>query len=76
MSLVLLFKFGVNQDVINKHHHKAVQIGVEYAVHQVHEGCKGISQFEGHHKKLIVSITSAKRSFGDIAFLHSQLFVA
>lgn len=25
-SLVLLFRFGVNQDIVDKHHHKAVQI--------------------------------------------------
>jgi hypothetical protein len=52
--LLMLFSIlGVDQDVINEHYDKLVQLRHEYRVHQVHEMCGGIGESKRHNQILI-----------------------
>jgi hypothetical protein len=44
MLCMLFFILGVDQDVINEHLNKLVQLWHEYKVHQVHEMCRSIGE--------------------------------
>lgn len=53
MMLMLILLFGVNECIIDKHYHEAIQKWVKDAVHEIHKSYGCISQFERHHKELI-----------------------
>jgi hypothetical protein len=46
MLCVLFLGLGVDQDVINEHHHKLVEELHEHLVHEIHEVGRGIGQAE------------------------------
>ena len=53
MNFMLCLKLGKDQNIINKDHHKNIQIIHENHVHQMHEESLGISQAEGQDRVLI-----------------------
>jgi hypothetical protein len=66
MLLMLFFILGVDQDVINKDHDKLVQLQHEYRVHQVHEMCRSIGEFQRHNQILIQPIPGGEGSLRDV----------
>jgi hypothetical protein len=66
MLLMLFFILGVDQDVINKDHDKLVQLQHEYRVHQVHEICRSIGEFQRHNQILIQPIPGGEGSLRDV----------
>ena len=67
--LMLLLRLGVDQDVGNKDHNKLIQIGLEYPMHEIHECCWRIRQFERHHSELEMPIPHPKHVLGISASL-------
>jgi hypothetical protein len=53
MFLMLCFRLGIYQDIINEYHHKGVQIIHENLVHQMHEESRSIRQAKRHDHILI-----------------------
>jgi hypothetical protein len=49
MLCVLFLSLGIDQDVINKHHHKLVEELHEHLVHEIHKIGWGIGQAKGHY---------------------------
>ena len=49
MFLVFVLALGVNEDVINEHHHKFVQEVHKHLVHHMHKECRSVSEAEGHN---------------------------
>ena len=45
---MILFTFRINQNIINKYNDEQVKKLTEHSIHKTHEGCRGISQLEGH----------------------------
>jgi hypothetical protein len=66
MFLMLLLIFGLNQDVINEHHHKLNQVLHKNFVHQIYEVGRCIGQSKRHDGVLIVSIPSSECSLRNI----------
>jgi hypothetical protein len=66
MLLMLFFILGVDQDVINKDHDKLVQLQHECRVHQVHEICRSIGEFQRHNQILIQPIPGGEGSLRDV----------
>jgi hypothetical protein len=66
MLLMLLLILGVNQDVINEHHNKLIQILHKNFVHQIHELGRCIGQSKRHDCVLIESISSGECSLRNI----------
>ena len=75
MILMLLFRLGVDQDVVNKDHNKLILIGLEHPTHEIHECRWRIPQPEEHHCKLKKPIPRPKRCLKDINLPNSQLMV-
>jgi hypothetical protein len=66
MFLMLSFRLGINQNVVDENHDKLIQVFHEYLIHEIHEIGRGIRKFEGHHDILIESIPGAKCCLGNI----------
>ena len=76
MFLVLVFALGVNEDVINEHHHKFVQEIHKHLVHHMHEEGWGLSEAEGHNGILIKTVLSGERGLGNILLLYFELMIS
>jgi hypothetical protein len=66
MLRMLFFILGVDQDVINEHLNKLVQLWHEYKVHQVHEMCRSIGESKRHNQILIQPIPSGEGSLRNV----------
>jgi hypothetical protein len=66
MLHMLFFILGVDQDVINEHLNKLVQLWHEYKVHQVHEMCRSIGESKRHNQILIQPIPSGEGSLRNV----------
>ena len=75
MHLVGLYIGRIYQHVIYKHHHKLIQIGPEYSVHQVHESSWCIRQPKWHDQELIMAIPSPKGCLLYIGLPNSELVI-
>ena len=75
MIIMFLLRRGVDQNVIHKDYDKLIQIGLEYPMHENHEGRWRIRQSEGHHRELEVPISRPKHCLRDIRLLNSQMMV-
>jgi hypothetical protein len=73
--LMLFFILGVDQDVINEHHDKLVQLRHEYGVHQVHEMCRGIGESKRHNQILIQRIPGGECSLRDVFRVNLDLVI-
>ena len=52
-----------------------IQERLEHLVHQVHESGWGISQPQGHHQKLVMSIMSLESNLANILFSNLELMI-
>jgi hypothetical protein len=73
--LMLFFILGVDQDVINEHHDKLVQLRHEYGVHRVHEMCRGIGESKRHNQILIQCIPGGECSLRDVFRVNLDLVI-
>ena len=75
MILMLLLKRGVDQNVVNEDYSKLIQIRLEYPMHEIHECCWHIRQFERHHCELEMPVPHPEHCLKDISFPNSQLMI-
>jgi hypothetical protein len=66
MLPMLFFILGIDQDVINEHHDKLIQLRHEYGVHQVHEMCRSIGESKRQNQILIQPIPGGEGSLRNI----------
>ena len=66
MFLVFFLALGVNEDVINEHHHKFVQEVHKHLVHHMHKEGRGVGESEGHNGIFIKTVPSGERGLGNI----------
>ena len=45
---VILFTLRIDQNIINKYNDEQVKKLMEHSIHNIHGGCRGVSQPEGH----------------------------
>jgi hypothetical protein len=64
MLLMLIFIFGVDQDVIN-----------EYGVHQVHEMCMSIGESKRHNQVLIQPVPGRECSLRNVFWTDLDLMI-
>src|SRR4051812_28899618 len=76
MLFMLFFRFRVNQNVINEYHYKPIQVSMKNTVHVLHEYSRRISDTEGHHRILVVSIPSPERGLLNVVFFYSNLVIS
>ncbi|CAL0310766.1 unnamed protein product [Lupinus luteus] len=65
----------INQNVIDKHDHKSVEIWMKNNVHIIHEYCRSIGYTKWHHKIFVMTIPHPKSSFRNVFRLHAYLVV-
>jgi hypothetical protein len=46
---MLFIVFGIDKDIIDKHHYEIVELHHKHGVHEVHEVGWGICETKGHH---------------------------
>ena len=63
---MLFFGLGVYQDIINEHNHKLVEVIHEDFVDKVHEICRVIGKYEGHHNVLKQTVLGREGCLGDV----------
>ncbi|CAL0308229.1 unnamed protein product [Lupinus luteus] len=67
--------FRINQDIINKHYYKGVEIWIKNPIHVFHEHGRRIGYTKWHHEIFIMTISCSKSSFRNILRLHAYLVV-
>ena len=60
MLFMFFLRLGVNENVINKHHDKLIQIFHKHLVHQIHEKGWGISESKRHNGTFKQTIPSCE----------------
>jgi hypothetical protein len=73
---MLFLGLGMDQDVINEHHHKFVKELHEYLIHEIHEIGMGIGQAKGHYGVLKQPIASGEGGLGNIGPMDLQLMIS
>ena len=76
MLLVFILALGVNEYVINKHHHKFVQEVHKHLVHHMHKECRSIGETEGHNGVFIKTVPSGERGLRNIFLLDLELMIS
>jgi hypothetical protein len=76
MFCVLFLRLGVDQNVINEHHHKFVKELHEHLVHEIHEIGRGIGQAKGNHGVLKQTVAGGKGGLGNIGLTNFQLMIS
>ncbi|MCI61617.1 hypothetical protein A2U01_0082874 [Trifolium medium] len=72
---MLLRIFRIDQNIINKDNNKLIQVRLEDTVHIVHKDSGSIGNTEGHHQKLIMTISSSEGGLGDIWGFDAYLMI-
>ncbi|KAK4708720.1 hypothetical protein R3W88_029645 [Solanum pinnatisectum] len=75
MINMLILTLSVNQNIINEHNHKYVEVLSKHHIHQIHKCCRSISQPKQHYQKLIMTIPSSKIHLWNVIFFHPQLVI-
>src|SRR4051812_8362663 len=75
VTIMLLFRFGIDQNIIDEHHKKLVKVLHKDLIHEIHEVSRGIGQPKRHHRVLIVTIPSLKCGLWNIRFSNLQLMI-
>src|SRR4051812_40899233 len=70
---MLFLRSGINQNIIDEHHNKLVEILHEDLIDEVHEIGRGISQSKGHHGVLVMTIPTPECVLWNIRFSDLQL---
>ena len=63
MSAVLFSFFRINEYVVNKYHHKLIQIGLENFILKCHKCSWGISHSEWHNQELVMTVLVTQNIF-------------
>src|ERR1051325_4647162 len=66
---------GMNQNIINEHNHKLIQILMKNPIHIFHKHTRSISHTKRHYKILIVTIPCPKSSLLNILSFHTNLMI-
>ncbi|KAK4731637.1 hypothetical protein R3W88_024625 [Solanum pinnatisectum] len=74
ISMILLTP-RINQNVINKHNNKYVNIWLKHFVHKVHECYRSISLAKIHDKKLIMTIMGPEYCLWNITLSYLELMI-
>ena len=75
MTLMILPRLGVDQDVIHENHSEPILVRLEHHMHKIHECRWRICRPERHHCELEMPISRSKCRLRDICLLNSQLMV-
>lgn len=58
MLIIFISIPRVNQNIVNKHNNKYVQVRLKNSIHRVHKSDWGVSYPKRHYKKLVVFVSS------------------
>jgi hypothetical protein len=72
---MLLLIFGIDEDIIDKHHYEFIELHHKHGVHEVHEVGWGICETKGHHQEFVKTITSGESSFRNVTRSNYDLVV-
>ena len=67
MMTLLFLTLGVDQDVVDKHHCRRIQVVRKHRVHETHEVDEGVRQSKGHNSKLVVSVSGPEGGLRNVA---------
>jgi hypothetical protein len=76
MYCMLFLGLGIDQDVVNEHHHKFVKELHEYLIHEIHEIVRGIGQAKGHYGVLEQAVASGEGGLGNVGLSDLQLMIS
>ena len=76
MLLMLVLALGVNEDVVNEHHHEFVQQVHKHLVHHMHKECRSVGEAEGHNGVFIKTVPSGERGLRNIFLLYLELMIS
>jgi hypothetical protein len=72
---MLLFVFGIDEDIIDEDHYEFVEFRHKHGVHGVHEVGSGICETKRHHQELVKTITSGESSFRNVTRSNFDLMI-
>ena len=72
---MLLFSFGVNQDVVEVTNNKAVEEGLKNRGHETREGSGGVGETKRHDSELISAVTCFEGGLMDVVGVDAALMV-
>src|SRR3954471_24264443 len=75
MLLMFVLALGVNEYVVNEHHHKFVQEIHKHLVHHMHEESWGVGEAEGHNGILIKTVPSGEHGLRNILLIYLELMI-
>ena len=76
MFLMFVLAFGVNEDVINEHHHKLVQEIHKHLIHHMHEEGRGVGETKGHNYIFVKTVSSGERGLRNIFLLNLEFVIS
>jgi hypothetical protein len=76
MFYVLFLGLGIDQDVVDKYHHKLVKELHEYLIYEIHEIGRGIGQTKGHDGVLEQAVASGEGGLGNVGLSDLQLMIS
>ena len=68
MNSMIFWCLGVDEDVIQEHHDKVIQVVGKYVIHQVHKLRRGVGYTKWYNQKFLQAPTSFERYFRYIFF--------
>src|SRR3954470_23200787 len=75
MLSMIIFTLGIDQNIINEHNYKLIQIIMKDPIHILHEYTRCISNTKRHNRILIMTIPCPKSSLLNILRLHTNLMI-
>src|ERR1043165_4167199 len=75
MLSMIFFTLRINQDIINEHNNKLIQILMKNPIHIFHKHTRSISHTKWHYRILIVTIPCPKSSLLNILSFHTNLMI-
>jgi hypothetical protein len=76
MCGVIFLALRIDENIIDKDHEKFIELRHEHGVHEVHKVGRSISESERHDQELVMTITSGKSGFRNVARENLDFVVA
>ena len=76
MLLMFVLALGVNEDVVNEHHHEFVPEIHKHLFHHMHKECRSVGEAEGHNGVFIKTVPSGERGLRNIFLLYLELMIS
>ena len=76
MFLMFVLAFGINEDVINEHHHKLVQEVHKHLVHHIYKECRSVGEAEGHNSVFVETVPSSECGLRNILLFNLELMIS